>query len=249
MLADARSLSPAAQMQLLLLPSLEDLSQHLLGGTPPAAPSQVTTRSVAHRHPRLDLRPQLALWIVPPPPQKGGTIGGVGLSVKAALPAYKKKWKRGHKADLRRRMAAEGLPVELPASRPPRKDRHRSRPSRVKEAPLAVAAGAVTEGWAIDGWDWADEGRLVDGGQGAEGWAGWRLELVEAAMARREAQVQAEMAAKQLASGEPARPRQVVKRSKQAAAAAATAVLMAGKPGKSGKKALAAKAAATGAMA
>jgi hypothetical protein len=247
-LAEVAALSPIVQMQLLLPPPVGDAVLHMLGGSPPAS-SQ--TRAVAHRHPRLDLRPQLAFWIVPPPPRRGAKIGAVGLSVQAALPGYRKKWRRQHKPDLLRRMAAEGHAVEAPAARPPRKDRHRSRPKRVKDAPVAIIVAApiaVTEGWAIDTWDWAADGRLVDGGEGLDGWAAWRGGIVEEAMVRREAQVQAEMAAKQAASGEPARPKQVVKRSKAQAAAAATAVLMAGKPGQSGKKARA-KAAAAGATA
>jgi hypothetical protein len=198
-LAEALALSPIAQLQLLLPPPVGDAAIYMLGGTPPAPSSQV--RHTAHGSRRALRLAQLCLWVMPSPPRRGAKIGGVGLSVQAALPGYRKKWRRQHKADLLRRMAAEGCAVEAPVPRPPRKDRHRNRPARVKEAPVAAAPVAVTEGWEIETWDWTAEGRLVDGADGLNGWAPWRAEIVEEAMGRREVQVQAEMAAKQLASG------------------------------------------------
>jgi hypothetical protein len=199
--------------QLLLPPPVGDAAFQLLLTQAPSV--QAAELPQVQRRRRVHRLPQLALGIVPMRrPGRPAKIHVV-LSVSEALEHYKKKWKRKHRAKL---------------SASARKDRHRNRPSRIKAETAAVVQAPVvspTAEWGIEAWTWTDEGRLIDGGAGVEGWAAFRLDVVGTFMTKRAAEVKAEMEAKGTL---PKGPKQV--RTKQQAAAAATAVLMAGKPGK-----------------
>lgn len=232
----------ALDFQLSLPPPVGDL----FAPAPAPTPLQAEARVMAHG-PRPRRHRLVQLWLIPPPVDPA--MRGVVRSLSAALEDYRQAQQKARKRR-RRELARELGPAGKAAT--PRKERKRPRSSRSRvevmaAAPPVVVAPVVVEVLAdvgLEDWDWSpatDAGRLVDGGEGADGWAAWRGSVVEVAMAKRAKAVQADLAAK----GAPTGPRQV--RTKQQAQAAATAVLMAGKPGK--KKAVATTAAVEGAKA